>query len=418
MRLLAFLALRQLWARRGLNGIAVCGVALGVLALVAMKAIMGGFQQEFKENVLRAADHVILHDRRIQAGSSILAGITAKGPLLEHVRHRVPNDRSLRIARPQDTLRMIRSLPEVEAACGELIGQTVFTFGQRSQGVNLHGIVPNEQERCTPLEGYVRSGSWKDFAASRDGILLGTIIADNLGVHTGDHVTVVGPNGISHSLKVVGVFEAMVYAIDRAWAFVPLSVAQAVFGQANAISDIGVRAVEPFAAPELTSRLERLTGYDAESWQEMNSGTLSIYSLQNIIVAFQIGAILVVGGFGILAVQIMIVLQKTRDIAILRSVGLRRVDILIVFLLQGAAVAATGAMTGDLLGWRLIAFLDSLYDPTLGYHGGAQLRVYDDPLAYVWGAVFALVIGLFASLLPAWRGSRVEPVEVLRGQLG
>ncbi len=417
MRLLIFVALRQLWARKGLNGIAVCGVALGVLVLVVMTAIMSGFQQEFKDSILRAADHVIVHDSRKNESKSLLASLVS-GPIVAQVSHEAPSDRPSRIARPDDTLRMIRSLPEVEAACGELLGQGVVSLGQRSNAASIRGIEPGEQQRCTPLASFVKQGSWTTFELGRDGILIGSLFAEKLGAKLGDRVNVVAPYGAAMMLEVIGIFEVGLASIDRGWVFVQLATAQRILGQPNAISEIGVRAVQPFEAHQLAARLEELTGYESESWQELNAGTLSVFGLQNIVVGFQIAAILTVGGFGILAVQIMIVLQKTRDIAILRSVGFCRSDILFVFLLQGVVVAIAGALLGDLLGWRLIAFLDSIYDPNAGYSAEAQLRVVDDHIAYAWAAAFALLVGTLASLLPAWRGARVEPVDVLRGQLG
>jgi lipoprotein-releasing system permease protein len=219
-------------------------------------------------------------------------------------------------------------------------------------------------------------------------------------------------------LKVVGIFEVHVYPLDRTWGFAPVRIAQSIFGFGSGFSDIGVRAVDPKDAPRLAARVESLTGYDAESWQEVNAANLSVFALQNLVVNCQIGAILVVGGFGILAVQIMIVLQRVREISILRSVGWRRSDILTMFLFQGAILASLGAVIGDFAGWRTVALLGRMYDPTAGYHGGAQLRVEDSAQAYVWGAFFALAMGIAASVIPAWRASRVEPVDTLRGQIG
>jgi lipoprotein-releasing system permease protein len=127
---------------------------------------------------------------------------------------------------------------------------------------------------------------------------------------------------------------------------------------------------------------------------------------------------LAVGGFAILAIQIMIVLQKTRDIAILRSVGFRRADILSGFLLQGAIIAIVGAAIGDLLGHWVIVLLGQLKTRQEGLVKSETFLVYDDPAFYFYGVAFALVVGLTASFIPALRGSRVEPVDVLRGQLG
>ena len=136
------------------------------------------------------------------------------------------------------------------------------------------------------------------------------------------------------------------------------------------------------------------------------------------IVNFVIGAILVVGGFGILAVQIMIVLSKTRDIAILRSIGLRRGDILATFLVQGLVIALIGAGVGDLLGWRLVTFLSTLEVKSEGLVKSSTFQIHKDSMYYLYGVLFALLTGGVASLLPALRGSRVEPVDVLRGQVG
>ncbi|HNI60464.1 MAG TPA: FtsX-like permease family protein, partial [Pseudomonadota bacterium] len=145
---------------------------------------------------------------------------------------------------------------------------------------------------------------------------------------------------------------------------------------------------------------------------------LALFDMQNMIINMVIAAILVVGGFGILAVQIMIVLQKTRDIAILRSVGLRRRDILLIFLIQGIIVAMLGALIGDVAGWQLVEFLGTLKVKTEALVKTSTFLVYKDPMFYLYGTVFALLTGISASLLPAVRASRVEPVDVLRGQVG
>jgi lipoprotein-releasing system permease protein len=133
------------------------------------------------------------------------------------------------------------------------------------------------------------------------------------------------------------------------------------------------------------------------------------------IIKMVVAAILIVGGFGILAIQIMIVLQKTRDIAILRSVGLRRADILWLFLIQGVIIAALGAALGNLGGWRMVEFLGGLRIRQEGLVRSQTFLVHKDAAYYLYGTIFAIVTGVTASLLPAWRGSRVEPVDVLRG---
>ncbi|MGZ3478477.1 MAG: ABC transporter permease, partial [Polyangiales bacterium] len=184
------------------------------------------------------------------------------------------------------------------------------------------------------------------------------------------------------------------------------------------IGRIEIRLRDPELAVQVTERIERAFGYDAESWQETNANFLGLFAMQNMILRFVIGAILLVGGFGILAIQIMIVLQKQRDIAILRSVGLRRLDILRIFLFQGVTIAIVGGIIGDLVGKLAIVQLAKLKVHSEGLVKSDTFLVYEDPMFYVYGIAFALVVGVIASMIPAWRGSKVEPVDVLRGQIG
>src|SRR6185503_18108437 len=180
------------------------------------------------------------------------------------------------------------------------------------------------------------------------------------------------------------------------------------------VGRIDVKLADTDRAPVVADRVERMFGYDAESWQETNANFLAIFVQQNTIISFVVGAILCVGGFGILAIQIMIVLQKTRDIAILRSVGFRRRDILTAFLLQGAIIALIGAAVGDVAGHYVLVALSHLKNRQEGLVKSETFLIFDDPRFYWYGAGFALTVGLLASVIPALRGSRVEPVDVLR----
>jgi lipoprotein-releasing system permease protein len=140
--------------------------------------------------------------------------------------------------------------------------------------------------------------------------------------------------------------------------------------------------------------------------------------MDNTIVSFVSGAILTISGFGILAIQIMIVLQKKRDIAILRSVGLRQSDILGIFLVQGFSISLIGAALGCGAGKLAVHFLGMMKSHMEGLVKSETFLITDSPAVYVHSVTFALVLGVLAALLPAWEGAKVEPVDVLRGQIG
>ena len=187
------------------------------------------------------------------------------------------------------------------------------------------------QEKVTPIAQYVQQGKFATLAIATDGIAIGSGVAQDLGLHLDDVVHAAAPGGKPLDLKVVAIFEAGIPPVDKVRGYVLLRNAQTLLGRPDVIGRIEVRLRDPDAAVRVADAVERTFGYDAESWQETNANFLSLFAMQNMIVRFVIGAILLVGGFGILSIQIMIVLQKQRDIAILRSVGLRRLDILRIF---------------------------------------------------------------------------------------
>ncbi len=416
-RLSLFIALRQLWERKLLNSIAVAGVSLGVLVLIGMSGMMQGFQLKFLSEILRVSPHVTLFDKELRDRPRMLEAVYP-GPLAAQVRREQPTDRETRIERPRDIIAALERMPVVTGACPTLSGQAVVTFGAKSQGIDLRGIDPATQEACTPLEQFVVEGRWRGLDTSADGAALGLELAEELGARLGDRLTLVAPEGDTYALQVVALFATDLPQLDATRVYVSLANAQLYLDRPNVVGTLEVRLADPEAAPEVAARLERMTGYDAESWQEANANFLSLFEMQNIIIRLVIGAILVVGGFGILAIQIMIVLEKTRDISILRAVGLERRDILRVFLLQGLVVSLVGALFGAVLGWRLLEFLSTLEVRSEGLVKSTTFLVNKDPMYYVWGVTFALLTGLVASLVPAWRASRVEPVEVLRGRGG
>jgi lipoprotein-releasing system permease protein len=412
-----FVALRQLWERKLLNGIAVGGVTLGVLVLITMNGIMKGFEEKFTSTILKISPHVILFDTELHPHDPILQRFLGT-PVAAHVAHESPSERQSWIKRPHEIVRALRSVPEVEAAAASLTGMALLEFGGKTKSVDLRGIDVAAQDAVTPIHQYVKSGYLADLETSREAIVLGGGIAKDLGLQVGDTARASAPGGRALELKVAAIFDVGVPPVDKSRGYTTLRTAQALLGRPDVIDRIEVRLFDPESAFRVSERIERIFGYDCESWKESNANFLAIFAMQDMVVGFVIGAILLVGGFGILAIQIMIVLQKQRDIAILRSVGLRRGDILRIFLLQGAVIALTGGLLGDALGKVALHFIAQLPVKAEGLVKADTFLVHEETAIYVWGALFALVVGVVASLIPAFRGSRVEPVEVLRGQIG
>jgi lipoprotein-releasing system permease protein len=412
-----FIALRQLWDRKLLNGIAVLGVTLGVLTLIGINGIMQGFQVKFITNIIKISPHVTIFDKQLRPAPPMLARYEDDF-VAARVAHETPSDRQLRINRPAEIVRALERMDGVVGAAGGLVGSAVLAIGAKEYPVDLRGIDPPRQDKVTPISTYVVKGNYRALAASPDGIVLGSGVATKMGANVGDMLVVSSALGPKLNLKVVAVFDAGIPPVDNMRAYVTLHNAQTLLSKPDIVGRIDLKLADENGAPAFTAMVERMFGYDAESWQETNANFLGLFAMQNSIIGFVVGAILAVGGFGILAIQIMIVLQKTRDIAILRSVGFKRNDILFAFLLQGAIIALIGAAIGDLAGHYVLVALSHLKTHQEGLVKSETFLVYDDPRFYWYGAGFALGVGLVASIIPALRGSRVEPVDVLRGQLG
>ncbi|HEU0035238.1 MAG TPA: ABC transporter permease [Kofleriaceae bacterium] len=415
MRAQLFIAARQLWHRKLLNGIAVLGVMFGVLTLIAITGIMRGFQTKFLDTILQISPHVVMFDTTLGKTEPIVDQLLG-GPSATAVIRQTSTDRQRRIVRPSETVHAIRDIDGVVAVAPLVVGNTVAAAGSKEVPVELRGIEPEIQDAVTPLRAHVIEGRFDAFAGTVDGALIGSGLRELLGVHVGDNISCATSRGERTVLRVVAVFDTGIASLDKGRVYVPTRLAQNILGRGDAIDRIEVRLRDPEAAPAVTARLEALFGYDTESWQETNASMLGVFSQQNMITGMIIGAVLLVGGFGILSIQIMIVLEKRRDIALLKSVGYSSRDVLAIFLSEGAVIAVLGAALGSGFGHLVLRLLRGLRSASgMGYSRPSTFAIYERPGVYLLAFTFAVVVGLLASFVPAWRASRVEPVDVLRG---
>lgn len=416
MKLIASVVARQLWARRGLNAIAIVGVLLGVLTLVGISGIMEGANEKFFSTILQISPHVIVKAEKVGETPSRPPGFERS----DMVAYLTPprGEQRRRIQRPMEMTEAIERFDEVEAASPYVAGTGIIASASRERPVELRGIDVVRQDRVTPIHAYMKHGVYASLGATPDGVLLGSLLAEDLGVKVGDRVTCIA-QGQKTSLLVTAIFETSINAADRGRVYVNLRQAQTLLKKGDDIDGIEVRVKDPARAPEMTARLERAFLCDAESWQEVNANFLGLMSMQGFVVKLVIGALLALGGFGILAIQVMIVGQKRRDISILRSVGFRRGDIMWIFLAQGIIIAIVGSLLGSVFGHFVLEWLRTV---KAGGGGGTVFRAELMPIAetagtYIAAALFSVLVGAMASLVPAWRASRVEPVDVLRGQM-
>ena len=406
-----FVAARYLRARRRqgviglITAISVLGVAAGVASLIVALAITNGMRRDLQERLVGATAHVEL--LRV-AGD----GIRDWRPLMAR----------------------LASVRHVEGVAPGLYGQVLISRGPRSGGALIKGIVPADELRIGNLLQSVNEGSWKELAAaageSASGappIVLGHELAVTLGAGVGDVVLVTSPQGELTPLglvpryqrfRVVGVFSSGFYQYDAGYAFLRLVDAQRLFSEPDLVSVLSFRLDDLNRAPAVARALEASAGagFQATTWQEQNRELFRALKLEQAVTFVVLALIVVVAALNILSALTMMVMEKTRDIAVMMSFGVTPGQVRRIFLLQGALISAVGTALGLVLGYA---------GSLLGAHYRfIQLDpgIYSiDHLPFAPRATDALVVSavslgmaLLATLYPAGSAAGVLPAEALR----
>jgi len=408
------IAFGHLKRRKRQTFVSLLGVALGVGFFIAIAALMRGFQTYFVQQVIDVAPHVVMKDE-FRSPALQPAEIAFAGGAV-----------AIRGVRPREAVRGIREagakIEAIEAIPGVavapvLLGPALFRYGARDVAVSLAGIDPGRERRVTNIEKDMTAGRLEDLRATANGVIVGIGVAQRLGATVGDSVIAVAPSGVATSFRIVGLIETGVTALDEREAYVLLRLAQVILDRPNVINQIRIRLDDVRQAEPLARRLEAAFGYRTESWEESNRNVLALFVIQNAIMFSVVGAILLVAAFGIYTIISQVVHEKARDIAILKSIGFRARDIQAIFLVEGAIVGLAGAVVGWAVGYGLIEALaqvrfQSAGGPLRGREGFILAR---ELWTYLAGGGFALVAAMAATLIPARKASRLNPVDIVRG---
>ena len=413
MRFELYIAARYLRAKRrqavvGLvTLISVAGVAAGVAALVVALAITSGMRRDLQDRLLGSSAHVTL--MRVKQD-----GIHNWQPLLER----------------------LRALPHVTAAAPEMYEQVMVSNGPRSGFALLKAILPAQERTVSDLLGMITAGSAADLApgettvgvadAALPALVLGNELAENLGVAVGDSVLVTSPQGELTPLgvipsfrkfRVAGVFHSGFYQYDSAMGFLRLSDAQRLFSEPDVISLISFKVDDLYHANTIGREIEQAAGqgFQTTNWMDENKPLFRALALEQIVTFIIIGLIVLVAALNILIALTMMVMEKTRDIAVLMSFGVLPGQVRRIFLMQGLLISLLGTAAGLALGY-LACWAGGHYHIPLS----ADVYSIDTlPFAPSWmhGVVVAAVsigVSLLATIYPSSTASRILPAEALR----
>jgi lipoprotein-releasing system permease protein len=406
------LARGMLRRRRRQTLVSVSGVALGVAFFIAIAALMRGFQTYFVNQIIDVAPHITVKDDTRTPPAQPAEIALAMGAVQVHGVK--PRDRIRGIRAAGDKLAMLEAMEGV-AAAPVLQGQALLRYGSRDVSASLTGIDPLRHARVSNIEKDMIAGRLEDLRTTANGIIIGDGLAWKLGAQLGDTITAVSPSGVTLSMKIVGLFRTGIQNVDQASGFTLLKVNQVLQNRSNVINQILLRLEDVRQAEPLARQIEARFGDRTESWEEQNRNILTVFVIQNAIMYSVVGAILLVAAFGIYNIISTVVFEKTRDIAILKSLGFTEGDIQRLFLVQGIIAGILGAIVGCLLGALMVEALAQVRFGTETPAGNDRFILARDWRVYVAASLFAVGAAGIAAVIPARRASRLDPVQVVRG---
>lgn len=380
------------------------GVAIGVAVIVFMSALLQGLQNNLVTRVLTAQPHIqILPSKekvRVQHGQD---------DALHAAQIQAPLQRLKSIDQWPAVLTLLRAMPEVSVASPAVAGSTFIMRGAASRALNLTAVDLALYQHIVNLREKVVAGQARLGASD---ILIGIELAADLGVKVGDKLLVQSPTGVSNHFMIAGILDLGSKGANQRSGFVSLHSGQSLLGYPGGVTSIDVTVRDVYAAEVVAQRIQMQTQLQADSWIKTNAQFFSAVksqSLANTAIRFFVGLSV---AFGIASVLVVSVVQRSKEIGILRAMGISRGQVMRVFLLQGGLLGLGGAVIGCALGiLALQLWLQMARTP----EGTAMFAVTIDMVMLAEALALATLTGLLAALAPAVRAARLDPVVAIRG---
>lgn len=412
MNLYLDIALSHLRSRRRQTVVSLLGVVLGVGFFLAVSSLMRGSEQDLIRRLVDTAPHITVYDEFREARPQPARMLYPDGAVA--IRGVKPRSERRGIRQYKQKLATIDAVEGAQAA-PVLVGQAIFSFAGQDEAVTLSGIVPARMQGVSRIENDIVAGRLDAIDGNPNGIIIGEALARKLSLSMNDTVSVVSPVGNVRTMKIVGLFRTGNASYDESQTFAQLVRVQSLMGRPNVANMIIVRLPDAFPARDVATYIERSTGYKSVSWQEASKDLLDALVVRNVIMYTVVGAILLVACFGIYNVISTVVIEKTRDIAILKSMGFHARDIRLIFTIEGAIIGFAGSALGVALGSAMMRAIGQVEIKPPGSVDPITLPIYWGADQFALAVAFALGSAIVAAWLPARKGGRVQPVDILRG---
>lgn len=409
MNLILDIALTHVRSRLRQTLVGLLGVAMGVGFSVMMAALMEGSQRDFVTQLVDSLPHVTMSDERRspprQPAELVYAAVEFSGLRTKVIRPGIKNPYAI-MAGLEGWLDG-KVAPSVQS-------RAVIRYAGRDTAASITGVDPPRERHVSKLATQIRGGNLDSLFKSSNAIILGDKLATKIGARIGNTISLTSGTGQTMSATVVALFHSGIAQSDETQAYTLLKTAQILAGQTGLVNAMRIRVTNILDAMSVATRIEAQSGYKSVSWQEANEDLLSAFEIRNFIMYTVVGAILLVASFGTYNIISTITHEKTRDIAILKSLGFTSATLRRIFLLEALIIGLAGTIVGWGLGYGLCMILGSISFKS-PFMDATHLPIYYTPVHYVLAAAVALAASAIAGYLPARKAAGVQPVDIIRG---
>lgn len=378
------------------TSISVSGITIGVMALIIVLSLRNGFEEDLRNRILSMEPHLVVMD-----------GLG--GP----------------VANSEEVEGMIKKVKGVVGVAPYVLGQAIIRSETGAVGVVVKGIDPRKEGSVTEIEALVKGVDLEELEKDGDWTILGRELSRKLLVDKGSEVYLISPGGsggpfgvfpIVRKLRVVGVFDSGMFEYDMNLALISIDVAKEAFGLDGKVTGIAARVEEIYKAEEIGREITRTFYLVTRSWISRNKNLFAALKLEKTVMIIVLSLVILVSASSITGTLLMTVMEKTKEIGILRAIGGNRSNILKIFLWQGICMGILGTILGNFLGIFFSFLLDRYQFIKLPgeFYFIESLPVKIEPMDILIISSMALFISVLASIYPAWKASRLDPVEALR----
>ncbi len=412
-----FLAIRQLLARKRQTSFVIGGILLGTATYIAFSGLQLGFQRYLISKLIDNNPHIHISAREDEIlPHSLDEGFFGSNILVNWLK--APSGRRdyAKIGYPQGWFDLLDADPRVSAYSPQLSLQALAKRGTISVSVHLVGVDPYRQEKVVTINEYIQNGKLSDIGRTGNRIIIGKGVLTKLGAALKENILLTAASGAPLSFKIINIFESGAKTIDDNLVYLSLADAQKLNRTPSQISDIAVKLVDVTVAADLATSMTYYSQDKVESWDQENSGVLSVFNMQAMIRNLISACILLVAAFGIYNILNMLVSQKRRDIGILRSMGFSAGDISKLFLFQGLIFGILGGSFGVVVGFVICKYVSTIEiggGNPMGFH---RMMVTFDSDIYVKGFALAFFSSVLAGWFPAHSAGKLQPINIVRSE--